>query len=196
MTAGGWIGDGGATKPSVGAYASAMTDLPRHIVITGLMGAGKTSVGRAIAGRLGRTWRDSDADIEASTGLTVRELRDREGVDAMHDREYAQLLDALASPEPNVISAAARVIDDAQCRAAMDDPAVMVIWLRAEPEVLATRFASADDHRPVYGDSVAAFLADQAARREPLAAGIGALMVEIGHLTQDEVIEQVAEALG
>ena len=84
MTAGGEMmldGAGRSTRPSVRAYASAMTSLPRHIVITGLMGSGKTTVGRALAHTLGRTWRDSDAEIEADTGLTVRELRDREGVD-------------------------------------------------------------------------------------------------------------------
>ena len=70
----------------------------RHVVLVGLMGAGKTTVGRRLAARLGWPWHDSDADIEAATGMTVRELRDRDGVDAMHDLEAAQLLQALAEP--------------------------------------------------------------------------------------------------
>jgi shikimate kinase len=168
----------------------------RHIVITGLMAAGKSSVGRRLAGRLGREWRDSDVDIEAATAMTVRTLRDREGVDAMHARESAQLLDALAATEPSVISAAASVIDDPACRSALGAPGVAVVWLRAHPEILAARFASADDHRPAYGDSITAFLAEQAARREPYLTDVGALVIDVDHVTADEVVEQVMKALG
>src|SRR5258707_15898480 len=101
-----------------------MTRTPRHIAIIGLMGAGKTTVGRALAARLGWTWRDSDATIEAATGETVRQLRDEEGVDAMHGREAAALLTALAEDPPSVISAAASVIDVPECREALSDPAI------------------------------------------------------------------------
>ena len=77
------------------------------------MGAGKTTTGRALAERLGWAWRDSDVDIEAATGATVRELRDERG-----RRRHARARGAhssstrSASPEPNVISAAASVVDD------------------------------------------------------------------------------------
>ncbi len=163
---------------------------PRHIVIAGLMGAGKTSVGRRLAKRLDLPWRDSDVDIETATGQTVRQLRDREGVDAMHGRESRALLDALGSSEPTVISAAASVIDDPDCRGAMAASDVTVIWLHARPDVLADRFESSDDHRPAYGDSPRAFLAEQAAEREPLLTSIGARVIDTDGLTVDEVVER------
>ena len=84
----------------------------RHVVVIGLMGVGQELRRTASreAARLGRG-ATRTATSRRSTGLTVRELRDRDGVEAMHDREARQLLDALADPDPSVISAAASTIE-------------------------------------------------------------------------------------
>jgi len=166
------------------------------VVITGLMASGKSTTARRLAERLGWAWRDSDAEILAQTGKTVRELREIEGIDAMHEREHAALLHALQDPANTVISAAASVIEDPESRAAMANPRVAVVWLHGDPEVLAARFRSPDDHRPTYGESVAAFLAEQAARREPLVPTVGAHMIDVGNLTREAVLEKVEAALG
>lgn len=169
--------------------------MPRHVVVVGLMGAGKSAIGRRLAARLGWPWHDSDHDIEAATGLTVRELRDRDGVDAMHALEARQLRAALAEPGPSVISAAASTVEVPECRAAMTAPDVAVVWLRATPEVLARRFASADRHRPEFGASPEAFLAEQAARREPLLASLDPIVVDVDAIDPDEAAARAMEAL-
>ena len=195
MTAGGSIADGTPMFGSVGGYPVAMGEA-EHLVVTGLMGVGKTTVGRRLAAALGWAWRDSDVDIEAATGATVRQLRDREGTDAMHAREAAQLIDALTADGPNVVSAAASVVEDPAAREAMTAPGVIVVWLHASPTLLAERFDAADDHRPEYGDEPVAFLAEQAARREPLLGALGAHVIDVDDLTPDEVVGRVLRTLG
>jgi len=168
----------------------------RHVVVVGLMGSGKTVVGRRLAARLGRPWRDSDREIEAATGLTVRELRDRDGVDAMHALETRHLLGALAEVSPSVISAAASTVEVPECRAAMTAPDVAVVWLRAEPASLAQRFSARDRHRPEFGDAPEVFLAEQAARRHPLFASLKPIVVDVDRIRPGEAAERAMEALG
>ena len=167
----------------------------RHLVLVGLMGVGKTTVGRRLADELGWTWRDSDLDITAATGRTVRELRDEEGVDAMHAREAEQLLAALADPGPNVVSAAASVADVDACLLALLRPDVATVWLRADPAILATRFDS-DVHRPAYGDRPADFLAEQAARRDPTFEALGGLVIDVDGLDPDRIVRRILAGLG
>ncbi len=130
--------------------AAGQTEI-RHVVVTGLMGAGKTSVGGAIAARLGWPVHDSDATLLAATGRTAREIRAELGTDGLHRAEARALLDALATDESDVICAAASVIEDPAARAGLARDDVAVIWLRASPAILARRFASDDEHRPIYG---------------------------------------------
>ena len=112
----------------------------QHIVLVGLMGSGKTTVGTLVAARLDWPLRDSDADIAAREGRTVREIRDSLGTRAIHDLEAPPLRDALADPEPSVVCAAASTIDDADCRDALRGPSVLVIWLTSTPATGAARF--------------------------------------------------------
>jgi shikimate kinase len=169
--------------------------LPRHVVLVGLMGSGKTSVGRRLATQLGLPYRDSDRDIEAATGLTVRELRERDGVDAMHALEARTLLDALSDREPSVISAAASTVEVPECREAMRAPDVAVVWLRAAPAVLATRFAAKDRHRPEFGSSPEAFLTEQAERRHPLFASLDPIVIDVERIRPNEAAARAMAAL-
>jgi shikimate kinase len=134
---------------------SGSADAP-HVVVVGSMAVGKSTVGRALAARLGRPFRDSDDDLEATRGLTGRELAEREGVDALHRWEAEHLRAALARTPPAVVAAAASVVDDEACLAALREP--FVVWLRAPAAVLARRIANGTgtrDHRRPLGDATA-----------------------------------------
>jgi shikimate kinase len=160
--------------------------LVRHIAVVGLMGSGKSSVGSRIAATLGWPMRDSDADIEASQGHTVRELRDTLGTDAMHALESRQLLDALAAPGMSVVCPAASVADDDACLAALGQADVAVVFLTVDPAIAAKRFAPGD-HRPWYGSDPVVFLAAQAATRYPRFRSVNPVELATDTNTPDEV---------
>ena len=168
-----------------------MTDAPlRHLVLVGLMGTGKSTTGRILARRLRWPLRDSDPEIEALTGRTVKDLRDEVGTDAMHDLEARALLAALAGDGPSIVCGAASVVDREDCRAAMRAPGVVVAWLTVSPEIAAERFQSSD-HRPWYGDDAEEFLARQAREREPQFRSLDPVIVS----TDVESAEHVADAI-
>ncbi len=162
----------------------------RHVVLVGLMGAGKSSVGRILANRLGWTMRDSDTDLERAQGRTVRAIAEADGAAALHVLEARHLLVALAEPGPTVVAAAASVVDDDACRAALGDAGVVVTWLRSDPATLATRFERAD-HRPAYGRDPAGLLARQAAKRYPLMADLAEIVVDVEDGTPGELAERI-----
>jgi shikimate kinase len=131
----------------------------RHLVLIGMMGAGKSTVGRLLARRLGRPLVDSDAVVEARTGSTVRELWEREGEAGYRLLETDALLDALAAPEPAVIAAAGGVVLAEANRVALAGDRAEVVWLRAGVEVLVDRATRAGGtHRPLLDGDPAAKL--------------------------------------
>ena len=91
------------------------------IVLLGLMGTGKSSVGRALAMRIGGTYSDSDEFIQRTTGENARQLLADEGVSAVHGAERAHLLAELGAVHGGVrvVGAAASVVDTAEVRAAI-----------------------------------------------------------------------------
>ena len=109
-----------------------------RILLVGMMGAGKTTTGNLLAERLGWGYRDSDADVEAATGLTVPELFARDGEAAFRRAEATVLAEACADPSPSVVSVAGGAVLSEENRRLIASSGV-VVWLRARPETLAAR---------------------------------------------------------
>jgi shikimate kinase len=115
-------------------------------VLVGMMGVGKTTVGRRLADALGRPFADSDVEVEARTGRTVREIFEADGEAAFRSIESAVLRDALGAAEPTIVAAAGGVVLDPANRELLRR-AGTVVWLRAPVGVLVDRVASGV-HRP------------------------------------------------
>jgi shikimate kinase len=167
----------------------------RHVVVAGLMGSGKSTVGAILARRLGWPMSDSDASIEATEGVTVRELRESIGVEAMHALEARHLLDALARPGPSVVCPAGSVVESDVCRAALAAADVAVVLLVTSPDVAGQRFLTGE-HRPWYGSEPRDFLARQAAARHPHYRAVADLELNTDASTPDELADTALEELG
>jgi shikimate kinase len=127
-----------------------------HVVLVGLSGTGKTSVGRRVAALIGRSFVDADEEIEERTGRTVRGIFAADGEPAFREIEANVMADLLASPAPSVIAAGGGAVVAESTRKLLKQPHVFVVWLTATPEFLASR-TTKKPHRPLLdGDPVAA----------------------------------------
>ena len=119
---------------------------PKTIALVGLMGVGKTSIGRRLAQRLDLPFVDADAEIEAAAGSSIEEIFQRHGEVAFRDGErrvMARLLDA----PPCVLATGGGAFMDPSTRTLLRSRAVTV-WLRADLEVMLAR-VSRRGNRPL-----------------------------------------------
>ena len=140
----------------------------RPIVLVGLMGVGKSTVGRRLAVRLRLPFVDADHEIEAAAGMTVAEIFDRFGEPYFRDGErrvIARLMDGV--PKAIATGGGAFVNDDT--RALILDQST-AIWLRADVAVLAERVRRRDTRPLLRGKDPRVVLADLAAKRDPVYA--------------------------
>lgn len=116
------------------------------IVLVGMMGAGKSTVGRRLAQRLGRPFADADDAIEEAAGLTIAEIFDRFGEAHFRDGERRVIARLLAGP-PMVLATGGGAFAQEDTRAAILSSAVAV-WLDVPIAVLVERVARRS-HRPL-----------------------------------------------
>ena len=163
-----------------------------RVVFMGMMGSGKSTIGRELASRTGWPYHDNDELLERDRGITARALLGAHGEDALRAAEAAALALGLREPEPCIIGAAAGTILDPDSRAAMTRDG-LVVWLRASPATLAARAAGAT-HRPWLEQGEQWFQAT-VAERDPLYASVADVVVDTDHRSPAEVAAELLPRL-
>lgn len=111
---------------------------PRHLVLVGMMGAGKSTIGRLCAVRLGRTFLDTDEMVEGFAGTSVAEVFAAEGEEAFRALERRAVADACARLEPLVVACGGGAVLEPANREALLATG-FVVWLQAPAAILAAR---------------------------------------------------------
>ena len=171
-----------------------MNEPLHHILLIGMMGSGKTTVGRLLAQRLGWEHVDSDLLIEASTGKTVREIFETLGEAAFRAEEARALKVALSRRHPSVISVAGGAVLDEENRRVMMESEAKIVWLRANLDLLAERVKSGD-HRPLLGKDPARALSRLYDIRRPFYAQLANEIVNVDGLSPASVVGKIVKGL-
>ncbi|MHB8529773.1 MAG: shikimate kinase [Caulobacteraceae bacterium] len=164
----------------------------RTITLIGLMGVGKSSIGRRLASALSMPFKDADAEIEAAAGRSILEIFDQYGEAAFRDGERKVIARLLEGP-PHVLATGGGAFVDPDTRALIARKATSV-WLKADLALLARRVGRRD-HRPLLaGKDPLAVLEEQAAERYPLYNSAD-IIVETGETAHANAVQAILAAL-
>ena len=166
--------------------------LDRSIVLVGLMGAGKSTVGRRLARRLGLSFVDSDDEIERAADHKISEIFDRFGELSFRDGERRVIARLIEGPPKVIATGGGAFVNDATRALILER--CLAVWLDADLETLAER-VSRRDHRPLLRDKEPLpLLRDLATRRNPLYAQAH-LHIRSQPSPHERAVEQIIKAI-
>ncbi|MGI8938089.1 MAG: shikimate kinase [Iamia sp.] len=155
----------------------------RPIVLVGLTGSGKSTVGRRMATRLERPFIDVDDELVRRSGRTIREWFAEDGEAGFRVAEADLVADLVAAPGPAVIAAGGGAVVTAATRDLLAERA-LVVWLRAGVPFLLSRL-SRKGHRPLLDDDPEATLTRMAEERSPLYQEVADIVVDVEPFHRD-----------
>jgi shikimate kinase len=177
------------------ASAAAILSLlgSRSIVLVGMMGVGKSSIGRRLAARLGVPFVDADAEIEKAAGMSIADIFARHGEADFRSGE-ARVIARLLDGGPQVLATGGGAVMNADTRVAIKAKGVS-IWLSAELDVLMRRINKRKNDRPMLQTAdPAATLRELLVAREPVYAQAD-LTVQSREVPHDAIVSEIMTAL-
>lgn len=172
----------------------------RHVVLVGLMGSGKTTIGRRLATRLDRDFIDADEALAEIADRSIADIFATDGEAGFRAIEADVLEELLEHHRPAVIASGGGVVLRDDSRSRLRGPSVTTVWLTASPAFLASR-VQAKSHRPLLASDEPAVdvLTRLLAERSSLYAEVADITVDVEPFHRDEdkpkkaLAERVAE---
>jgi len=169
-----------------------MSGLNRTVALVGMMGAGKSSVGKRLAARLNLPFRDADEEIEKAAGCSITEIFERYGEPAFRDGERRVIARLLSEP-PQILATGGGAFIDPQTHAEIKKKAVS-IWIKAPIDVLVER-VSRRDNRPLLKNGDPREIIERLlAQRDPIYAEAD-LSIDSAAGPHAQAVERIVEAL-
>jgi shikimate kinase len=168
----------------------------RGAILVGMMGAGKSTIGRRLAASLRLPFLDTDGEVERRAGVTIKEIFAREGESGFRDRETRVLIDCLnqARRSSAVIATGGGIIMNEANRELLKCAGLPIFYLHATPDVLFARIKN-DRKRPLLQDSDPRVTIDRLyALREPLYREVASVVVDVSS-RQATAVERIQRAL-
>lgn len=169
--------------------------MARVVVLVGMMGAGKTTVGRELAARIGARFVDTDDLVVAKAGKPEGAILKEDGESEFRRLESAALADALATRDDTVVAAAGGCVLAGANRDAIGDRATVTVWLDADLATLGQRTARGQ-HRPLLDNDPVARLSALDRERRALYESVADVRVDTAGMSIDDVVAAVALAVG
>jgi shikimate kinase len=164
----------------------------RSVVLVGMMGAGKSSVGRRVALRLGIPFVDADTEIEKAAGMAITDIFAIRG-EAEFRAGEARVILRLLEGGPQVLATGGGAFVNPDTRAAIAAKGIS-IWLKAEPDVLMKRIKRRQDRPLLHTADPAATLRKLLEEREPVYA-LADLTVQSREVTHDRIVDEIVGAI-
>ncbi|MGP1394899.1 MAG: shikimate kinase [Inquilinaceae bacterium] len=174
-----------------------MTVLPARrpdcaIVLVGLMGAGKSAIGRRLAARMGMRFVDADREVEEAAGCSIEDIFDRYGEAAFRDVER-RVIARLLNGEPHVLATGGGAFMDEETRSLIARRGVS-IWLRADIQLLLTRTARRNNRPLLRQGDPEAILKALMDERHPVYA-LAEIVVDSRDGPPDDTVDDAVRAL-
>lgn len=168
-------------------------DVACRVLLIGMMGSGKSTIGRLIAETTGWPYVDNDELVRRSTGTTARQIVAEDGEADMRSAEAAALALGVEVAAPAIVGVAAGTILDDSNRHRLRTGGV-VVWLRADAPILEARAMGAD-HRPFLKRGGGAWIRDAISERDPLYASVADIVIDTGAKRADESSAEIVARL-